>query len=90
MIFYTNIKNEIRDYTSDSIFFASFISTCKSLTFYLVDLSQFWSPMRASTVVGLKELRNEFRILFPVLNADSDDTVDTKIINISLAIQETI
>jgi len=46
--------------------------------------------MRASTVVGLKELQNESRILPHVLNADSDDTVDTKIINISLAIQETI
>ena len=86
MIFYRNIKNEIRDYTLDSIFSASFISTCKSLTFCLVDLSQFWTQMRASTVVGLKELQNESIIVPHVLNADSDDMVDIGMTNISLAI----
>ena len=44
--------------------------------------------MRVSTLVELKELRNEFRILPHVLNVDSDDTVDTGITNISLVIHE--
>ena len=43
--------------------------------------------MRASSVIGLKELRNESRILHHVLNANSNDTIDTGIANISLAIQ---
>jgi len=46
--------------------------------------------MRASTFVGLKELQNESRILPHVLNADSNDTIDTRITNIFLATQERI
>ena len=46
--------------------------------------------MRASTIVRLKELRNEYRILSLVLNADSNDIIDARITNISLAIQERI
>ena len=42
--------------------------------------------MKASIVVGPKELRNESRILPYVLNADSNDTIDIGITNISLDI----
>ena len=45
--------------------------------------------MRALTVVGLKELQNETEF-YPVLNANSNDIVDTKITNISLTIQKRI
>jgi len=54
----------------------------------LGDLIQFWVQIRASTVEGFKELRNESRTRPPVLKADSEDTVDTGINNISQAMRE--
>ena len=46
--------------------------------------------MASLTIVELKELRNESRILSHILNADLNDTTDIGMINISLAIQEEI
>ena len=45
-------------------------------------------PMRASTVLGVNELRKRSKTVIPALNADSDATVDISIANKSLAVSD--
>ena len=51
----------------------------------LEDCSQFCEHIKASIVFGCNELQNGSRIRPPVLNADSEATIDTGIANTSLA-----
>ena len=54
--------------------------------FFFASFNQFWVQIRASTVLGDSELRNESKTHPLVLKADSDATVETRIANTSRAI----
>ena len=59
-----------------------FWETFKSLEYFF---SQFCVQIKVSTVLGVKELLNGSRMHPPVLNADSEATVDTGMARTSLA-----
>ena len=55
---------------------------------FFASFNQFWVQIRALIVLGDSELRNESKTRPPVLKADSNAIVETKIANTSRAIWE--
>ena len=56
--------------------------------FFFASFNQFWVQIRASTVLKDSELQNESKTCPPVLNANSNAFVKTRIANTSRAIWE--